>query len=303
MNQLIDTDTGFRCGFITIIGAPNAGKSTLINALIGQKVSITSQKPQTTRNRISGIVHRPMAQLIFMDTPGIHPTGGKLNERIVSQAVSTLKDVDIILWVADVSKPDIPSESIIRAALKKQPQPVILALNKIDLVKKPELLRRMDHWKDLHPFAAIVPVSAMTGLQIPALLDELEILLPEGPPLFPPDSVTDVSMRFLAAEIIREKVFRLTGDEIPYAVAVTIESFVEEAEKSLTRIEATVHVERDSQKGILIGKGGDKLRRIGENARKEIAEMTGTRVFLKLFVRVQKNWSRDTLSLDRFGYR
>jgi GTP-binding protein Era len=302
MNPLPEFEEMFRCGFVTIIGAPNVGKSTLLNHLTGQKISITSRKPQTTRNRITGIVHRPHSQLIFLDTPGIHKADGRLHERIVGQALATISNVDAILLVIDASRPDRESETIIQSALKRQNLPAVLALNKIDLINKPDLLLLMDRWKNLHTFRAIVPVSALKGEQTGSLLDELEAILPTGPALFPTDSITDVSMRFLAAEIIREKVFRFTGEEIPYAVAVTIESYSEEPQKPLTRIHATIHVERDSQKGIIIGKGGERLKRIGETARKEIEELVETPVFLKLFVRIQKNWSRDSKALDRFGY-
>jgi GTP-binding protein Era len=302
MNQSPENNEIFRCGFVTIIGAPNVGKSTLLNHLTGQKISITSNRPQTTRNRVTGIVHRPSSQLIFLDTPGIHKADGRLHERIVSQALAAISSVDAILLVIDASRPDRESEALIQSALKHQNLPTLLALNKIDLIKKPELLALMDRWKNLYGFKAIVPISALKGEQTGVLLDELEAVLPKGPALFPTDSITDVSMRFLAAEIIREKVFRFTGEEIPYAVAVTIESFTEEPKKPLTRIHATIHVERDSQKGIIIGKGGERLKRIGETARKEIEEMVESPVFLKLFVRIQKNWSRDSKALDRFGY-
>jgi len=294
--------TAFHSGFITIAGAPNVGKSTLLNRILGEKISITSKKPQTTRNRILGILHQPGAQMIFLDTPGIHKATKELNVRIVDTAISVLGDADLILAVADVSKPDPPSERILVKNLGTQGCPVILALNKIDLVAKPVLLERIDTWSDRHHFTAIVPVSAKHGTQVDQLVEEMKRALPEGPPYFPEDALTDLPERFLAAEMIREKVFRLTGQEIPYATAVTVESFTEPESSGPVRIHATIHVERSSQKGMIIGKGGTKLKQIGEASRKEIQRLIGRNVFLKLFVRVQKNWSKDTKALRRFGY-
>ncbi|RLC07700.1 MAG: GTPase Era [Deltaproteobacteria bacterium] len=291
---------GFKSGFVTIAGAPNAGKSTLLNRVLGEKISITSRKAQTTRNRILGVVHRPSAQFIFLDTPGVHHAKDTLNVRMVDIALSAISDVDLILFLIDISAPDSDSEMIVVEKLKKQKKPVILAINKIDLVKKPVILTVTDKWADAYPFEAIVPVSAKHGDQTDALLGAMESVLPDGPPYFPTDVMTDMPERFIAAEMIREKVFRFTGQEIPYATAVTVDSFSEN--KKLVKIHASIHVERDSQKGIVIGKGGTKLKKIGEEARKEIERMVGTGVFLKLFVRVQKNWSRDTRALRKFGY-
>lgn len=292
----------FRSGFIALVGAPNAGKSTLLNRMLGEKISITSKKPQTTRNRIIGVVHRPAAQLVFIDTPGVHRASSPLNVRIVDVALSAIGDVDLVLIIVDASQADPESESFMVGKLKEQKQPVILALNKIDLVEKPRLLKLMDKWTRAFDFKAIVPISARHGQQVDDLLSSMEGLLPEGPPFFPEDTLTDVPERFIAAEMIREKVFRLTGQEIPYSTAVTIDSFKEAKKGALVRIYATIHIERDSQKGIIIGKQGSKLKQIGEASRKEIERMLGTRVFLKLFVRVQKNWSRDTRALRKFGY-
>jgi len=294
--------SSFRSGFITIAGAPNVGKSTLLNRILGEKISITSKKPQTTRNRILGILHRPGSQMIFFDTPGIHKATKELNVRIVDTAISVLGDADLILAVVDVSRPDPSSEDILIKNIRAQRRPSILALNKIDLVAKPFLLKLIDTWSDRHPFAAMVPVSAKHGTQVDQLLSEMTAALPEGPPYFPEDALTDLPERFLAAEMIREKVFRLTGQEIPYATAVTVESFTEPSGSGPIRIHATIHVERQSQKGMLIGKGGSKLKQIGEASRKEIERLVGRKVFLKLFVRVQKNWSKDTKALRRFGY-
>ena len=292
----------FRSGFIALVGAPNAGKSTLLNRMLGEKVSITSKKPQTTRNRIIGVVHRPAAQLVFIDTPGVHKARSPLNVRIVELALSTLADVDLVLIIVDASQADPESESFMVEKLKERKQSVILALNKIDLVEKPRLLKLIDQWTHAFDFNAIVPISARHGQQVEDLLSAMEGMLPEGPPFFPEDTLTDVPERFIAAEMIREKVFRLTGQEIPYSTAVTIDSFKEEKKGALVKIYATIHIERDSQKGIIIGKQGSKLKQIGEASRKEIERMLGVRVFLKLFVRVQKNWSKDTRALRKFGY-
>ena len=295
-------EKGFKCGLVAIVGAPNAGKSTLLNRILGQKISITSKKPQTTRNRILGILDRPAAQLVFLDTPGVHRSGNLLNTRIVDVALATLSDADIVLTIVDVAAPAPEAEQYLVEKLKAHRAKALLALNKIDLIPKPNLLALIEKWSRMHVFEAVVPISAAHGTQLPALIDTMVTYLPEGPPLYPPDSLTDLTERFIAAEMIREKVFRLTGEEIPYAVAVTIDAFKEEKPGSLVTIHATIHVERDSQKGIIIGKGGQKLKQIGEAARKEIERMVGCRVFLKLFVRVQKNWSKDAKAIERFGY-
>jgi len=302
MKNINNSSTDFKSGFVAIVGAPNAGKSTLLNLMLGEKISITSQKTQTTRNRIIGVVHRPFSQIVFIDTPGMHRAKGNLNVRIVDVALSALGDVDIALILVDVSKPDPDSESFIVKKLEKQKRCVILALNKIDLVNKSELLAVIDKWAKAYPFETIVPISAKHGDQVELLLESMERLLPDGPPFFPEDTLTDMPQRFIAAEMIREKVFRLTGQEIPYSTAVTIDSFSTKKKGALVMINATIHVERASQKGIIIGKGGSKLKNIGEQARKDIEKMVGSKVFLKLFVRVQKEWSKDTKALRNFGY-
>lgn len=302
MSNKKDKFAGFRSGFVAIVGAPNVGKSTLLNQMLGEKISITSKKPQTTRNRILGVMHRSSSQLVFIDTPGIHKAKRPLNIRIVDAALSALGNVDIVLVMVDVANPDPDSEAFLVKKLKKIKQPVVLALNKTDLVKKPVLLSIIDNWAKAYSFEAIIPVSAILGAQLEELIEAMEALLPKGPPLFPEDTLTDLPERFIAAEMIREKVFRLTGQEIPYSTAVTIESFSEKKKGSLVKIHATIHVERASQKGMIIGKNGNMLKMIGTEARKEIERMVGTRVFLKLFVRVHKNWSKDTKALRRFGY-
>ncbi len=292
----------FKAGLVAIVGAPNAGKSTLLNQMLGQKISITSQKPQTTRNRILGVLDQPGAQLIFLDTPGIHRAGKPLNVRIVDVAISTLADADVVLVMMDAAAPNTDAEAYLIEKLKSHPRPAVLALNKIDLIEKPKLLGLIDQWSQAHAFEAIVPISAEKNIQVDRLIQAMVDLLPQSPPLYPPGSLTDLSERFIAGEMIREKVFRLTGEEVPYAVAVTIDDYKEEKEGRLVKIFATIHVERDSQKAIVIGRGGAKLKEIGEAARKEIERMVGCQVYLKLFVRVQKNWSKDPKALQRFGY-
>lgn len=295
-------NSGHQCGFIAIIGAPNAGKSTLLNQMVGQKIAITSQKPQTTRNRILGVLNRPHSQLIFIDTPGMHTTEKMFNARIVEVAVSAMDDVDQSLWVVDAAASDSKADQMILRHLKQKRQPVVLALNKIDRVEKPKLLAMIGAWQKLFPFKAIVPVSAKTGEQVDDLVAVMETHLPKGPRLYPEDHLTDMPEQFIAAEMIREKVFRHTGQEIPYATAVTIETFKDVPEKRLLHIDATIHVERPSQKMIVIGKKGAKLKEIGQKARLEIEKMMGIKVFLNLFVRIEKNWSRDTKALRKLGY-
>ena len=291
----------FKSGYVAIVGAPNAGKSTLLNRLLGEKISITSKKPQTTRNRILGVVHRPGAQIVFIDTPGIFKAKDTLNLRIVDTALSAIGDADIILFVLDTANPDPTSEYFLIKRLQKQERPVILALNKIDLIEKADLLTMIEKWSTQYRFDVIVPISASEGTQLDALTGAMENFLPAGPPYFPEDALTDLTERFIAAEMIRETIFRLTGEEIPYATAVTVDSFKEEKSGKLVKIEATIHLERDSQKGIIIGKEGSKLKRIGTESRKKIEHMLDTKVFLKLFVRVQKNWRKDTRALRKFG--
>ncbi len=292
----------FKSGYIAIAGAPNVGKSTLLNKMLGFKISITSRKPQTTRNRILGVVHRASSQLVFIDTPGVHKAKSALNLRIVDTAISVMGDVDTILLLEDSTNVATESGKILIENLEKIKKPVVLALNKIDLVDKSKLPGAIIEWSSVYNFEAIVPVSAKRGDGIEDLLRVLEKLLPVGPPFFPEDTLTDLPERFIAAEMIRERVFRLTGQEIPYSVAVTIDSFSEKKNKGIVRIGATIHVERDSQKGIIIGKKGSKLKQIGEEARKEIERLIDSRVFLELFVRVDKDWSKEDRTLRQFGY-
>lgn len=291
----------FKSGFVSIIGAPNAGKSTLLNRLIGEKIAATSEKAQTTRTRILGIVHRPNAQMVMTDTPGFHIANNVFNVRMVDAAMSAMSESDAILMITDTANPDEKSEKLIVEKLITQKKPIILALNKIDLLKKQDILYHIESWAKRAEFRAVVPISARTGEQLAKLSEELEKALPIGVPYFPEDMMTDMQEKSIAAEMIREKVFRLTDQEIPYSTAVTVESF-DESNPKLIKIDATIHVERDSQKGIIIGKNGVKLKEIGQQARRDIERMLNTKIFLKLFVRVEKNWSKDTKALLKFGY-
>jgi GTP-binding protein Era len=295
-----EAGTVFKSGFVGIVGAPNAGKSTLLNQVLGQKISITSKKPQTTRDRILGIVNRKDSQVIFIDTPGIHKSKSLLNKRIVDQAMQTLVDVDVILFMVDAASRNYSAEKIIVSQLGKINKPVILALNKIDQVKKADVYTLVEEFNTVFTFQSIVPVSAKKNIQIDQLIGEIETILPLGPRLYPEETFTDVSEKFMVKEIIREKVFRLTGMEIPYSSAVTVDAF--EIEKRLIVIHASIHVIRDSQKGIVIGKKGAMLKKIGAKARKDIEEMVGQKVLLKLFVKVSKNWNDNQRLLDEFGY-
>jgi GTPase len=304
----VATDTAlmtppFKSGYVAIVGAPNAGKSTLLNRILGEKISIISNKPQTTRHRILGICHRPGAQIIFCDTPGLFIPKDPLNVKIVDTACGAIGDADVLLAVVDAANPDPASEALLVEKVRAPKLPVVLCLNKIDLVaEKEKLLEIISRWSAWHAFEDVVPVSALDGTQIGELIAAIVKALPAGPPYFPEDTLTDATERFIAAELIREKIFRLTGEEIPYASAVTVESFKTAESGKKVSIEATIHLERDSQKGIIIGKGGAMLKRIGTEARQDIEKMMGVKIFLKLFVRVQKNWRRDTKAIERFGY-
>jgi GTP-binding protein Era len=303
MTESVAPANPFHSGYVALAGAPNAGKSTLLNRILGQKISITSSKPQTTRNRILGVCHRPSAQIIFLDTPGIFAARDQLNLKIVGTALAALGDADAILAVADTADPDPAAEAYLLRQLQNLERPVVLALNKIDLIQdKKTLLEIISRWSGQRQFGAVVPVSALDGTQVEEIIGAIVEALPEGPPYFPEDTLTDLPERFIAAELIREKVFRFTGEEIPYATAVTVESFQATEDGKRVNIQATIHVERDSQKGIIIGKGGAMLKKIGTEARIEIEQMIGAKAFLKLFVRVEKNWRRDARAIERFGY-
>ena len=293
----------FRSGFVSLIGRPNVGKSTLLNFLLGQKIAIISPKPQTTRNRILGIKNLPAAQIIFLDTPGIHRSGNLLNQSMVRMALATFQEVDVVCLLIEANYPDHEENDWILENLKKVGKPVFLAINKIDLIPKPNLLSIMERFSQKGRFEQIIPISAVLGDGVDILLRELLQVLPEGPRLFPEDMVTDLPERFLAAELIREKVFHLTREEIPYATAVAIEEFKEREDKNLVVIRATIQVERETQKGILIGEKGKRLKEIGRLAREEMEALLGVRVFLELWVKVEKNWRNDPRVLRRLGFQ
>ncbi len=291
----------FRSGTIAIVGRPNVGKSTLLNQILGEKVAIVSPRPQTTRNRVTGIRTTETSQMIFLDTPGIHQARSLLNRRMVDVALATLHEVDCVVWLLAAQERIGPEDERIAEMLAGVTNPVFVLLNKIDLVSKGKLLPLIQRCSELLPDKEIVPISALKGDNLPLLLELIEKGLPEGPKLFPGGEYTDQSERFLASEIIREKVFLLTREEIPYGVAVTIDEFTEKAEKSLIVINATVHTERNSHKGILIGKRGAMLKEIGTQARQELEALLGCKIFLELFIRVDEGWTRDPNALRELG--
>jgi GTP-binding protein Era len=288
----------FKSGFISIIGRPNVGKSTLLNSLLGEKIAIISDKPQTTRNRILGIVNRPGAQLVFMDTPGIHKPVHKMNEVMVKTALATYNEVDVILMLAEATEKPGAGDRFIIETLSKVKTPVFLLINKVDLIEKQRLLPLMQEYSGLHSFAEIIPISALKN-DLGDLLDTILKHLPQGPKYFPDDQLTDQPERFIVAELVREKIFELTKEEIPYSSAVIIEDMKEEPD--LTRIHAVIYVERDSQKGIIIGKGGAMLKQIGTLARQDAERLLGVKVFLKLYVKVKKGWREDEAVLRHIG--
>ena len=292
----------FKSGFVGIIGKPNAGKSTLRNFAVGEKIARTTHKPQTTRNRIMGSRNTEAGQFIFLDTPGIHKARTPLNRQMVSAAMGVFSDVNMLLLLIDAGTHIGEDDNLIVQSLKKTDLPVVLVINKIDLIDKEKLLTLIDNIRHLHTFEEIVPICALKGFNVDRLMDIIWNILPEGPQYFSDDMITDRSERFLAAEIIREKITILTHKEVPYSTAIVIESFKEDEAKGLTHIQAVVNVEKDSQKGIIIGKKGSMLKRIGTSARLEMEKFFGTRIYLELFVRVQKDWAQDSRMLGEFGY-
>jgi len=295
------TGPSFRSGYIAIIGRPNVGKSTLLNQILGEKVAIVSPKPQTTRNRVSGIRTTAASQIIFIDTPGIHQGHSLMNRRLMDTALHTLDDVDGVLWLLDAHAKIKQEEERIAETLRGVETPVLILLNKIDLVSKGKLLPLMERCAQLLPDKEIVPVSALKGEGLDIVLNIVEGWLPDGPQYFTDGEHTDQSERFLASEIVREKVFLLTREEIPYGVAVTIDEFTEKEEKNLIVIAATIHTERDSHKGILIGRHGGMLKEIGKQAREELESLLGCRIFLELFIRVDPGWTQNPQALSEMG--
>jgi GTPase len=288
----------FRSGFIAIIGRPNVGKSTLMNCLLGEKISIISDKPQTTRNRIRGILSRPDAQLVFIDTPGIHKPLHKMNEIMVNMALGTYSEVDVIMLLVEATERPGGGDRFIIDSLAKVRTPVLLIINKVDLIAKERLLPLMQEYSTLYSFAEIIPVSALMQ-DLGGLVNALLKRMPKGPKYFPDDQLTDQPERFVVSEIIREKIFELTKEEIPYSTAVMIDQVKEDS--GLTRIDATIFVDRDSQKGIVIGKNGALLKEIGTRARLDAEKLLGVKVFLQLWVKVKKGWRDDNRMLKNVG--
>lgn len=296
-------ENNYKSGFAALIGRPNVGKSTLMNRLIGQKIAITSNKPQTTRNRIQTVYTDEEGQIIFLDTPGIHKAKNKLGEYMVSVAESTLRDVDVILWLVEASDYIGAGEQHIAECLRKDDTPVILVINKIDKVKKEEILGFIDAYKDICDFAEIIPLSALKGENTENLIPLIFKYMEDGPQYYDEDTVTDQPERQIAAELIREKALRKLDDEIPHGIAVAIDIMKERPRGNIMDIDATIICERDSHKGIIIGKQGSMLKAIGTDARKDIEAMLGMKVNLKLWVKVKKNWRDSDFLIKNFGYR
>lgn len=295
-------ENNYKSGFVTLIGRPNVGKSTLMNHLIGQKIAITSDKPQTTRNRIQTVYTDERGQIIFLDTPGIHKAKNKLGEYMVNVAEHTLKEVDVILWLVEPTTYIGAGERHIAEQLNQVKTPIILVINKIDTVKnQEEILTFISTYKDICEFAEIVPVSALKDKNTDLMLELIYKYLPSGPQYYDEDTVTDQPMRQISAELIREKALRLLNDEIPHGIAVTIEK-MKERDNGIIDIEATIVCERDSHKGIIIGKGGGMLKKIGTAARREIEALLDTKVNLQLWVKVRKEWRDSELYMKNYGY-
>ena len=292
----------FKSGFVAIIGRPNVGKSTLMNHLIGQKIAITSKKPQTTRNKIQTVYTCEDGQIIFLDTPGIHKAKNKLGEYMVNVAEQTLKDVDVILWLVEPTTYIGAGEKHIAEQLQKTSLPVILVINKVDTVKKEDILQVIDNYRKLYDFAEIIPASALRGQNTKDIVNSLFKYMPYGPMFYDEDTVTDQPQRQIVAEIIREKALHALDEEIPHGIAVTIEKMRERKGQHIVDIEATIICERDSHKGIIIGKQGSMLKKIGSNARFEIEKMLEERVNLKIWVKVKKDWRDSDTLMKNFGY-
>ncbi len=293
-----------KSGFVSLVGRPNAGKSTLLNYFVGQKVAIVSDKPQTTRHRILGVRNTPQGQVVFIDTPGIHKPMHRMNRRMVDTAVETLREVDVVVLVVDVSQRQGRGDAFVLDLVNQSASTAILVLNKIDLIRKSALLPVIAQYAETGLFRAIVPVSAATGDGLERLEAEILEALPEGEPLYPEDYLTDQTQRMLAAELIREKVLHHTHDELPYTTGVVVERYEEPEEPGgLTKIYASILVETESQKPIVVGKGGAMIRQIGTEARRELEGMLGGRVFLDLHVKVRTDWRDDVRILDEMGLR
>ena len=292
----------FKSGFVAIVGRPNVGKSTFINYVLGQKIAIMSDKAQTTRNKIQGVYTKDNAQIVFLDTPGIHKPKHELGEFMVKSAYSALKEVDAVLFMVNVSEKRGPGDDFIIEKLKGIKTPIFLVLNKIDLVTPEVLLERVESYKDALDFAGVFPISVLQGNNVNELMEALINALPEGPQYYPADQITDHPEYFVVSELIREKILQLTQEEIPHSVAVTVDK-MQKDEFDKVHVYANIIVERKSQKGIIIGKGGRLLKEIGTRARRDIQQLLGNKVYLELWVKVEKDWRKRKSNLQEYGYK
>ncbi|AQM41781.1 MULTISPECIES: GTPase Era [Staphylococcus] len=293
--------TAHKSGFVTIIGRPNVGKSTFVNRVIGHKIAIMSDKAQTTRNKIQGVMTQEDAQIIFLDTPGIHKPKHKLGDYMMRVATNTLSEIDAIMFMVNVNEDIGRGDEYIMEMLKSVKTPVFLVLNKIDLVHPDELMPRIEKYKKYMNFTEIVPISALEGLNVEHFINVIKSYLPEGPKYYPDNQISDHPEQFVVSELIREKILHLTNEEIPHAIGVNVDRMIKEDEERV-RIEATIFVERDSQKGIVIGKGGKKLKEVGKRARQDIEGLLGSKVYLELWVKVQKDWRNKVNFIRQMGY-
>jgi GTPase len=294
---------GYKSGFVAIVGRPNVGKSTFLNRVIGHKIAIMSDKPQTTRNKIQGVYTTEDAQIIFIDTPGVHKPKHKLGDFMMKVALNALREVDLILFMINVEEGFGRGDAFIIERLKEVNTPVFLVMNKIDKVHPDDLLPLIEQYKDLYPFAEIIPISALQGNNVENLVGQIKKYLPEGPQYYPPDQITDHPEQFIIAELIREKALHLTREEVPHSIAVVVERIERREDSDTVYVGAVIIVERDSQKGIIIGKQGRMLKEIGQRARMDIEALLGSKVFLELWVKVQKDWRNRLAQLRDFGFR
>lgn len=293
--------TEHKSGFVSIIGRPNVGKSTFVNRVIGHKIAIMSDKAQTTRNKIQGVMTRDDAQIIFIDTPGIHKPKHKLGDYMMRVAKNTLSEIDAIMFMVNVNEDIGRGDEYIMEMLKNVKTPIFLVLNKIDLVHPDTLMPKIEQYQSYMDFTDIIPISALEGLNVDHFIDVLKSFLPEGPKYYPDNQISDHPEQFVVSEIIREKILHLTSEEIPHAIGVNVDRMIKEDEDRV-RIEATIYVERDSQKGIIIGKGGKKLKEVGKRARRDIEMLLGSKVYLELWVKVQRDWRNKVNFIRQIGY-
>lgn len=293
--------TEHKSGFVSIIGRPNVGKSTFVNRVIGHKIAIMSDKAQTTRNKIQGVMTRDDAQIIFIDTPGIHKPKHKLGDYMMRVAKNTLSEIDAIMFMVNVNEDIGRGDEYIMEMLKNVKTPIFLVLNKIDLVHPDTLMPKIEQYQSYMDFTDIIPISALEGLNVDHFIDVLKSYLPEGPKYYPDNQISDHPEQFVVSEIIREKILHLTSEEIPHAIGVNVDRMIKEDEDKV-RIEATIYVERGSQKGIVIGKGGKKLKEVGKRARRDIEMLLGSKVYLELWVKVQRDWRNKVNFIRQIGY-